>query len=99
MKEEQIRRIKLLTGFVFNFRYATLRQLHTFIQLIMNQSYSRRLIAYCLKYGYLKVYCEPVFKTKIYYLTQKGKDCFIAMRPWLNITFEKSLTGVRHLSP
>ncbi len=95
MREEQIRRIKLLTGFVFNFRYATLRQLHTFIQLIMNQSYSRRLIAYCLKYGYLKVYCEPVFKTKIYYLTQKGKDLLYSDEALVEYYhFEKSLTGV-----
>jgi hypothetical protein len=94
-QEEQNRRIKLLTGFVFNFRYATLRQLHTFIQLIMNLSYSRRLIAYCLKYGYLKVCCEPVFKTKIYYLTQKGKDLLYGDEALVeHYHFEKSLTGV-----
>jgi len=95
MKEEQNRRIKLLTGFVFNFRYATLRQLHTFIQLIMNLSYSRRLIAYCLKYDYLKVCCEPVFKTKIYYLTKKSKDLLYSDETLVeHYHFEKSLTGV-----
>ncbi len=95
IKEKQIERIKVLIGFVFNFRYVTLRQLHTFIQLIMNQSYSRRLIAYCLKYGYLKVCCEPVFKTKIYYLTQKGKDLLYSDEPLVKYYhFEKSLAGV-----
>jgi len=96
--EKQIRRIKLLIGFVFNFRYATLRQLHTFIQLIMNQSYSRRLIAYCLKYGYLKACCEPTFKTKIYHLTQKSKDLLYGDEPLVkHYHFEKSLTGINTL--
>ncbi len=95
IQEEQNQRNKLLLGFIFNFRYATLRQLHTFIQLIMNLSYSRRLIAYCLKYGYLNAYYEPSLKTKIYYLTQKAKDLLYSDEALIeHYHFEKSYAGL-----
>lgn len=95
MQEEQLNRIKLLAGFMFNFRYATLRQMHTFIQLIMNLSYSRRLVAYSLKSGYLNNYYEPTFRTKIYYLTQKGKDLLYSEEALVeHYHFEKSLAGL-----
>lgn len=73
-KEEQKRRIKLLLRFIFTFKYATRKQADIFIQEIMNMTYTRRLIAYCLKEGYLKSCRERWSKTKIYYLTKKGTD-------------------------
>jgi len=95
IQKEQNQRIKFLLGFIFNFRYATLRQLHTFIQLIMNLSYSRRLVAYSLKNGYLNAYYEPSLKTKIYYLTQKGKDLLCSDEALIeHYHFEKSYAGL-----
>jgi hypothetical protein len=95
IQEEQNQRIKFLLGFIFNFRYATLKQMHTFIQLIMNLSYSRRLIAYCLKYGYLNAYYELSLKTKIYYLTQKAKDLLYSDEALIeHYHFEKSYAGL-----
>ena len=94
-QKEQDKRIRQLLGFIFNFRYATLRQMHTFIQLIMNLSYSRRLIAYCLKYGYLNAYYEPSVRTKIYYLTQKAKDLLYENEALIeHYHFEKSFAGI-----
>ena len=94
MQEEQNKRIRLLAGFMFNFRHATLSQIHTFIQLIMNLSYTRRLISYSLKNGYLNSYYEPTFKTKIYHLTKKGKDLLYSDEPLIeHYHFEKSLAG------
>jgi len=95
IQEEQNKRIKQLLGFIFNFRYATLRQMHTFIQLIMNLSYSRRLIAYCLKYDYLNAYYEPLLKTKIYYLTRKAKELLYSDEALIeHYHFEKSFAGI-----
>jgi len=94
-KEEQKRRIKLLLRFIFTFKYATRKQLDMFIQTIMNMTYTRRLIAYCLKEGYLKSCRERWSKAKIYYLTKKGTDfineeeCFAT-----DYRFEKSCLGV-----
>jgi len=94
-QDEQLKRIKHLAGFIFNFRYATLRQMHTFIQLIMNLSYSRRLIAYCLKYGYLNAYYEPWTKTKVYYLTQKAKEMLSETEALIeHYHFEKTYCGI-----
>ena len=72
-KEEQKRRIKLLLRFIFTFKYATRKQLDMFIQSIMNMTYTRRLIAYCLREAYLKSCRERWSKTKIYYLTKKAR--------------------------
>ena len=95
IQKEQNQRIKFLLGFIFNFRYATLRQIHTFIQLIMDLSYTRRLVAYSLKSGYLTSYYEPTFRTKIYYLTQKGKDLLYDDEALVEYyRFEKSLAGI-----
>jgi hypothetical protein len=95
IQAEQDKRIKQLLGFIFNFRYATLRQMHTFIQLIMNLSYSRRLIAYCLKYDYLNAYYEPWTKTRIYYLTQKAKEMLSETEALIEYYhFEKSYCGI-----
>ena len=94
-KEEQKRRIKLLLRFIFTFRYATRKQLDMFIQLVINMTYTRRLIAYSLRKGYLKACCESRSKTKIYYLAQKGTD-FIYEEECLakDYRFEKSCLGV-----
>ena len=95
IQEVQDQRIKVLAGFIFNFRYATLKQLHTFIQLIMNLSYSRRLVAYSLKNGYLNAYYEPSVRTKIYHLTQKGKDLLYSDEALIeHYHFEKSYAGL-----
>jgi hypothetical protein len=95
MQEEQNKRVRLLAGFMFNFRYATLRQIHTFIQLIMDLSYTRRLVAYSLKSGYLKSYFEPTLSTKIYYLTQKGKNILYGEEALVEYYhFAKSLAGL-----
>ena len=99
MNKEQLNRTRLLAGFIFNFRYATLRQIHTFIQLIMNLSYTRRLVSYSLKYGYLNSYYEPSVGTTIYYLTQKGKALIYSEESYVeHYRFEKDLTGVNTFS-
>ena len=94
-KVEQERRIKLLLRFIFTFKYATRKQLDMFIQTIINMTYTRRLIAYSLKKGYLKVCRERWSKTKIYYLAKKGTD-FIYEEECLatDYRFEKSCLGV-----
>jgi len=94
-KEEQERRIKLLIGFIFTFKYADRRQLEMFIRTVINMTYARRLIAYCLRKGYINDYRECLYKTKIYYLTKKGLDfinteeCFAK-----DYRFEKSSLGI-----
>lgn len=98
-KEEQKRRIKLLLRFIFTFKYATREQLDIFIQQIINMTYTRRLIAYCLRKRYLKSCREPLSKAKIYYLAKKAKDfiyeeeCFAK-----DYRFEKSCLGVNTFS-
>ncbi len=94
-KEEQERRIKLLLRFIFTFRYATRKHLDMFIQLMINMTYTRRLIAYSLRKGYLKACHESQSKTKIYYLAKKGTD-FIYEEECLakDYRFEKSCLGV-----
>lgn len=94
-KEEQERRIKLLLRFIFTFRYATKKQLDMFIKLVINMTYTRRLIAYSLRKGYLKSCCESRSKTKIYYLAKQGTD-FIYEEECLakDYRFEKSCLGV-----
>ena len=94
-KEEEVKRLKALAYFIFNFRYATLGQIHAFINLVMNLSYARRLVSYALKNGYLNRYYEPTIRTKIYHLTQKGKDLIYGIEPLAeHYRFEKSLTGL-----
>ncbi len=94
-KVEQERRIKLLLRFILTFRYATREQLDMFIQLTINMTYTRRLITYSLRKGYLKACYAPLYKTKIYYLAKKGTDliyeeeCFAE-----DYRFEKSYLGV-----
>ena len=95
IQEEQDKRIRFLAGFIFNFRYATLGQIHTFIQSVMGLTYARRLASYSLKKGYINNYYEPTFKTKIFYLTQKGRDLLFGEEALIGYYhFEKSLAGV-----
>lgn len=94
-KQEQERRIKLLLGFIFIFRYAVRRQLDMFVQLNINLKYPQWLIEHTSRQGYINAYYEPTFRTKIYYLTQQGKDLLYADEPRIEYYhFEKSLAGV-----
>ena len=98
-KEEQKRRIKLLLRFIFTFKYATREQLDRFIKQIINMTYTRRLIAYCLREGYAKSCREFLSKAKIYYLTKKGKDFIYEEEALANdYRFEKSSLGVNTFS-
>lgn len=74
IQQEQIRRLKLLLQFVFNFRYATRTQLVKFTEIVIKLSYPRGLIDYSRKQGYFKAYYNSKFKTKLYYLAQKAKE-------------------------
>ena len=94
-KEEQARRIKLLLRFIFTFKYAIRQQLDMFIKQIINMTYTRRLIVYCLRKGYIKSCRELLSKAKIYYLTKKGKDFIYEEEVLVNdYRFEKSCLGV-----
>jgi len=98
-KEEQKRRIKLLVRFIFIFKYATREQLDMFIKQIINMTYTRRLIAYCLREGYLKSCRESQSKAKIYYLAKKAKDFIYEEEVLVNdYRFEKSSLGVNTFS-
>ena len=93
-KEEQDKRFRILAGFIFNFRYATLAQIHTFAQLIMNLSSSRNLVRNSVNYGYLDSYFDAKVKTQIYYLTEKGKDLIFHDEPLVeHYLFKKTFAG------
>ena len=93
-KEEHTRRIKSLLIFIYTFRYATRKQLEMFIQVIMNLSYTRWLIDYSFREGFINAYQEPLFKTKIYYLTYKGKEMICDQAMVEHYHFEKSHAGL-----
>ena len=94
-KEEKDKRFKALVGFIFNFRYATLKQIHTFAQLIMNMSSSTWLVRSSVNEGYLAYYFDTYSMRNIYYLTQKGKDLIANDEPLAShYFFKKSLTGI-----
>lgn len=93
-KEEQAHRIKTLLIFIYTFRYATRKQLELFIQVIMNLSSVRRLIDYSIKESFINAYYEPLFKTKIYYLTYKGKEMICDQAMVEHYYFEKSHAGL-----
>jgi len=94
-KQEQRKRIEQLIGFIVNFRYATRKQLETFIQLIMNLSYFRRLIDYVVRHGFVKVCYVPSFKTRIYYLTKKSKESICGKEAYIEqYHFEKRYAGI-----
>jgi len=93
-KEEQARRIKSLLIFIYIFRYATKKQLEMFIQVVMNLSFTRWLIDYSFSEGFINTYYEPLFKTKIYYLTYKGKEMICDQVTVEHYYFEKSHAGL-----
>jgi predicted transcriptional regulator len=94
-QEEQKRRIKLLIGFIFIFRYATRKQLDLFVRLNINLKYPQWLIEYTLRQGYIKAYYEPSVRTKIYYLTRKGMDLLYSDEALIEYyRFEKSHAGI-----
>ena len=88
-RQERERRFKVLASFVFNFRYATHAQLHTFAQLIMNLSYTRNLIDSSIGHGYLGSCFAHNVKTRIYYLTEKGKALIFREEPLIEYYFFK----------
>ena len=88
-RQERERRFKILASFVFNFRYATHAQLHTFAQLIMNLSYTRNLIDSSIGHGYLGSCFAHNVKTRIYYLTEKGKALIFREEPLIEYYFFK----------
>lgn len=93
--EEQRRRIKLLLGFIFTFRYATWKQLEAFVQQMMNIKYPQQLIEYTLRQGYINAYYEPRFKTKIYHLAQKGKNLLYDEEALIErYHFERNYAGI-----
>jgi hypothetical protein len=93
-KEEQVRRIKSILIFIYTFRYATRKQLEKFIQVVMNLSFTRWLIDYSFSEGFISAYYEPLFKTKIYYLTYKGKEMICDQTMVEHYYFEKSHAGL-----
>ncbi len=93
-KVEHIERIKALLVFIYTFRYATRKQIEMFIKVVMNLSYARRLMDYSIKHGFIKAYYEPLFRTKIYYLTFKGKERISDQAMVEHYYFEKSHAGL-----
>ena len=92
-KEERADRIKSLLIFIYTFRYATRKQLELFIQVVMNLS-ARKLIDCTVKERFINAYYEPLFKTKIYYLTYKGKEMICEQAMVEDYYFEKSYAGL-----
>ncbi|MDD4982344.1 MAG: hypothetical protein PHS12_06315, partial [Candidatus Omnitrophica bacterium] len=93
-KEEQAERIKALLIFIYTFRYATRKQLEMFIQVIMNLSFTRWLIDHSFEEGFINAYYEPLFKTRIYYLTYKGKEMICDQVMVEHYCFEKAHAGL-----
>lgn len=93
-KEEQARRIKVLLIFIFTFRYATRKQLELYIQVVMNLSFTRWLIDYSIEQGFINAYYEPLFKTKIYYLSYKGREIIGNQAMVEHYHFEKAHAGL-----
>lgn len=72
--KEQKRRLKHLLRFISDFRYVARKELIKFNRLIMGLSNPRWLMENSVRQGYINVYRDSNFKTKIYHLTQKGKN-------------------------
>lgn len=93
-RQEQDRRFRILASFIFNFRYATLAQIHTFARSMMNLSYTRNLVDYSIDYGYLGSYFDAKVNTRIYYLTEKGKNLIFHDEPLVEYyLFKKTFAG------
>jgi len=93
-KEEQAHRIKSLLLFIYTFRYATRKQLEIFIKVVMNLSSTQWLIDYSKKAGFIDSYYEPLFKTKIYHLTYKGRETIGDQALVEHYHFEKAHAGL-----
>jgi len=94
-KEEQARRFKALLKFIFTFRYATRKQLDTFAKLIIGLTSPQWLIDFSIKQGLVTSYFEPVFRSKIYHLTKKGKKLIKPGEPRVRYYhFEKRHAGI-----
>ena len=81
-KVEQAYRIRMLLRFIFIFRYTTREQLFKFGQDRLELSYQRWLIDYSVKRGFIATYREPALSLKVYYLTQRGKECISKYEPF-----------------
>lgn len=94
-KEEQLRRFKLLLGFIFTFRYATRKQLDAFARLIIGLKHPQWLVDYSIKQGLITSYYEPVSRGKIYHLARKGKKLIKLDEPKVShYHFEKRHAGI-----
>jgi len=71
---EQKERFKLLCRFIYVFKYVTRKELDMFVNVIIGLKYPQWLIEYSVKLGLVKTYLDTTFKTKIYYLSNKGVD-------------------------
>ncbi len=70
---ERKRRLYMLLEFVTIARYATRKQLLKFTEKIIKLSNPRWLVDYAIKKGFIKAYYSLILKSKVYYLTSKGK--------------------------
>ena len=88
-------RLKLLLNFVFIFRYATRKQLETFVRTILKIPSAQWTIEHSVSEGYLKVYYEYLVGKKIYHLTKKGKDFLSPYEPFIaDYHFERTHAGI-----
>jgi len=94
-KGEQLRRFMLLLRFIFAFRYATRKQLDAFAKVIIGLNHPQWLVDYSIKQGLITSYQEPVSRSKIYHLTQRGKRMLKAQQPKVvYYHFEKRHAGI-----
>ena len=71
---DQGKRFKTLCRFIYVFKYVTRKELDTFVNEIIGLKYPQWLIEYSVKRGLVKTYLDTTFKTKIYYLSNRGLD-------------------------
>jgi len=65
-----------------------------FVQVVRNLSFTRWLIDYSFSEGFISAYYDHLFKTKIYYLTYKGKEMICDQTMVEHYYFEKSYAGL-----
>lgn len=98
-KEEQSRRFRLLLKFIFIFRYATRPQIDAFVKLIIGLKYPQWLVEFSINQGLINEYKEAEFRSKIYYLTRKGKKLIKKEEPQVSYYhFEKRHAGMNTFS-
>ena len=92
--EEKNRRIRRLLRFIYTFRYVTRKQVDRFIRLSDNLVSSQWSIKRAVNNGLINVYYDSTFKTKIYYLTKKGKETIRGEEAYIKqYHFEKRHAG------